>query len=66
MEPKLLTVQQIIAGGAYPFTLGQIRHYLTHRHKNGLDKAIVKIGKRVYFKISEFDEWIENQSHTIA
>lgn len=56
-----LTPQQIVQGGQYPFTIGQIRHYLMMRHKNGLDRSVRKIGKRIYLKRDEFEKWIDSQ-----
>jgi hypothetical protein len=59
---KYMSVNQIAKSGEYPFTLGQIRHYLTMRHHNGLDKAVRKIGKRIYVHKNFFEQWIESQS----
>lgn len=56
------STQQIISRGKYPFSMGQLRYYLMRRHKNGLEKAVRKIGKRLYLKIDLFEEWIESQS----
>ena len=58
----LRTIQQIVESGNYPFSLGQLRHYLMYRHKNGLDRAVRKIGKRLYLRLDYFNEWIESQS----
>lgn len=55
------TPHQIVASDQYPFTIGQIRHYLMMRHKNGLEKAVRKIGKRLYFRRDLFEQWIESQ-----
>ncbi len=66
MNPKLWSSQQLVTSGIYPFTKGQINHLLTLRHKNGLARAIVNIGKRIYFKIPEFDQWIAEQSEKKA
>ena len=57
LEPK-----QIAASNKYPCTMGQIRHYLLMRHRNGLDRAVRKIGKRCYLRMDLFEEWIESQS----
>ncbi len=62
MNPKLWGIEQIVTSGLYPFTRGQLRHLLTCRHKNNLNKSVVKIGKRIYFKMPEFDQWILDQS----
>jgi hypothetical protein len=53
--------QQIISSGKYPFTIGQIRHLLLYRHKNGLKNAVRKVGKRLLLRIDLFDQWIEEQ-----
>jgi len=57
-----LNVKQIIENSKYPFTKGQINYFLLNRHKNGLEEAIRKIGKRIYFRIDLFDLWIEKQA----
>lgn len=54
--------QQIVNNAKYPFTMGQLRHYLLKRHKNGLDKAVRRIGKRLYLRQDLFDQWIEEQA----
>jgi hypothetical protein len=41
--------------------MGQIRHLLLYRHRNGLQDAIRKIGKRLMFRVDLFDQWIEGQ-----
>lgn len=57
---QYLTTTQIAKSDCYPFTLGQIRHYLLIRHRNGLDKAVRKIGKRLYLRRDLFEQWIES------
>lgn len=57
-----LSTQQIVDNPRYPFSAGQIRHYLLKRHKNGLEKAIRRIGKRLYIRQDLFDQWIEEQA----
>lgn len=59
---QYLSIKQIAESNQYPFTPGQIRHYLIMRHKNGLDAAIRKIGKRLYLRKDLFDAWIERQA----
>jgi hypothetical protein len=60
-ELEYLDVSQITKNNRYPFTKGQIRHFLLHRHKNGLGKAIRKIGKRLYLRRDLWERWIEDQ-----
>lgn len=54
--------QQIVTSGKYPFTMGQIRHLLLYRHRNGLQGAVRKIGKRLVLRMDLFNQWIENQA----
>ncbi len=54
--------QQIVKNGKYPFTIGQMRHLLLYRHRNGLEKAVRKIGKRLVLRMDLFDSWIESQT----
>ena len=56
------TLKQVVESCKYPFYMGQVRHFLLHRHKNGLDKAVRKIGKRVYLNGELFEQWIESKS----
>ena len=57
-----LDVQQLADSDRYPFTIGQLRHYLNRRHANGLDSAVRRVGKRLYLRQDLFDQWIEAQS----
>jgi len=54
--------QQIVSSGRYPFTMGQIRHLLLFRHRNGLQDAVRKVGKRLLLRIDLFEQWIESQA----
>jgi hypothetical protein len=54
--------QQIVTSGKYPFSMGQVRHLLLHRHRNGLQEAVRKIGKRLVVRVDLFDQWIEGQT----
>lgn len=59
---RYLSIQQIIDSTRYPFSQGQVRHFLLMRHKNGLESAVRRIGKRLYLRQDLFDQWIEKQS----
>lgn len=61
-EHQYYSPQQIIDSGRYPLSIGQLRHLLLHRHRNGLQGAVRKIGKRIVFRRDLFDAWIESQS----
>jgi hypothetical protein len=58
---EYVSLKQVADNSKYPFTMGQLRHYLMHRHKNGLDNAVRKIGKRLFLRMDLFDAWIEQQ-----
>ena len=60
-KTQYLTIKQIAEESGYPFTLAQLRHYLSFRHRNGLSTAIRKIGKRLFIRKDLFDSWIEQQ-----
>ncbi len=55
-----LSPQQIVTSGKYPFTIGQMRHLLLFRHRNGLEEAVRKVGKRLVLRMDLFDSWIES------
>ena len=62
MDEKIyLETKQIAESSNYPFTIGQLRYFLLMRHKNGLQKAVRKVGKRLYVRKDLFEEWIEAQ-----
>lgn len=56
------SLKQIADSPKYPFTMGQLRHYMMHRHKNGLEVAVRKIGKRLFVRMDLFNAWIEKQA----
>lgn len=56
-----LSAQQIVDSPRYPFSMGQLRSFLLKRHINGLEKAVRRIGKRLYLRQDLFDQWIEEQ-----
>ena len=60
-ECQYLATNHVLESPRYPFTKGQLNHLLAMRHKNGIDKVIRKIGKRVYWRSDLLDSWIENQ-----
>lgn len=56
------TVKQIVADEAFCFTKGMLRYYLLNAHKNGLKKAIRKVGRKVLIRRDLFIQWIEAQT----
>ena len=61
VDPKFSSLQQIVNSGKYPFTMGQMRHLMLYRHRNGLQEAVRKVGKRLVLKMDLFDLWLDNQ-----
>lgn len=59
---QYVTPQQLVASEKYPFSMGQLRHLLLNRHKNGLREVVRKIGKRILIRLDLFNQWIEAQS----
>ncbi len=55
------SIQRVITSGKYSLTMGQIRHLLLNRHRNGLKDAVRKIGKRLLLRVDLLDQWIETQ-----
>lgn len=61
-EIKYLSAQQMVDSDSHPLTMGQMRHYLMFRHKNGLASEVSKIDKRLFLRIDLFNAWIEKQA----
>jgi len=55
-----LSAKQIVDSEKYPFTTGQMRHYLMNRQKNGLLTSVRKIGKRLYVREDLFQIWVDS------
>jgi hypothetical protein len=60
-EIEYCFAEQIEKSPKYPFSIHQLRHFFLHRHKNGLNGAVCKIGKRIVVRMDLFDAWIEQQ-----
>jgi hypothetical protein len=60
-RPTLLTVQQFAQ--AHPaFTHGGLRWLLFHRQQNGLERAVVKVGRKVLIDVDQFFLWLAQQN----
>lgn len=59
MSRNLKTVSQFAADS--PFTEAQIRWWVFNAATNGLQSAVVRIGRRVYIDVDGFDRWIDAQ-----
>lgn len=59
MQRNLKSVSQFAADS--PFTESQIRWWIFNAAANGLQPAIVRIGRRVYIDVDAFGRWIDEQ-----
>ena len=58
--PTLLTVQQFCEKHR-AFTPGGLRWLLFHRHTNGLEQAVVRLGRRLLLDEAAFFVWLQAQ-----
>lgn len=61
-EKDFLTVKMLSKDPSCPFTERALRCYIWRAKKNGLERAIYRIGDRVFIKRSEWIKWIESHS----
>lgn len=59
---QYITVKQAAADKSLCFTEAMLRYYLLHAHKNGLSKAIRRIGKKLVLRRDLLIQWIEDQA----
>lgn len=59
---QYMTVKQAAADKSLCFTEAMLRYYLLHAHKNGLAKAVRRIGKKLLLRRDLLLEWIEGHS----
>ena len=57
---NLKTVAQL-AESSPAFTEASLRWMIFEAETNGLNRALVKRGRRVLFDVPEFERWLENQ-----
>ena len=57
---RLRTIRQL-ADATSAISEATIRWWIFHAETNGLDKCIVRVGRRVYIDIEDFDVWLEGQ-----
>jgi hypothetical protein len=58
-QNQYMSVRDVVADPNFPFTYGQVRHFLANREKNGLASATRKINKRIYVRRDLLEKWIE-------
>lgn len=50
----------------YPaFSPASFRYMIFHAKKTGLEKAIIRLGRKVLIKPEIFEDWLENQGGAI-
>jgi hypothetical protein len=59
--PQLRTVDQFCQ--EHPaFTPGAMRWLLLHRQRNGIESAVVRLGRRVFIDVERFFAWVDAQN----
>ena len=53
------TVKQLAADPNLCFSEAMIRYYLLNQHRNGLSKAVRRIGRKLFVRKDLFLDWIE-------
>jgi len=59
MQRNLKSVAQFAAES--PFTEAQVRWWIFNAGTNGLQSAVVRIGRRVYIDTDAFAKWVDAQ-----
>ena len=59
---EYVTVKQLSKDPNLCFTEAMLRYYLLNRQRNGLAKAVRKIGRKMVLRKDLFISWIEDQS----
>ena len=55
-----LTVKQMAA--KHPvFSEASLRYHIFNERRNGLDKALIRVGKKILINEDAFWDWLENQ-----
>ena len=51
----------------YPaFPIGGLRWLLFHREQNGLDQAVIKLGRKILIDEEKFFEWLDSQNEHVV
>lgn len=61
-DESYCTIKQIANDPTFCFTVPMLRYYVLHSHRNGLSKAIRRVGRKVLIRRDQFIEWIEKQT----
>lgn len=57
---QLRTVKQLATESGGAFTEGSLRWAIFNEKSNGLDRAVVRLGRRVLIDVPKFNEWIDS------
>ena len=60
-DDSYCTIKQIANDPMFCFTVPMLRYYVLHAHRNGLSKAIRRVGRKVLIRRDLFIGWIEKQ-----
>ncbi|OQC38771.1 MAG: hypothetical protein BWX64_01823 [Acidobacteria bacterium ADurb.Bin051] len=58
---RLRTIAQLAAESGGLFTEGALRWHVFNATETGLARAIVRVGRRVYIDVDEFERWLGEQ-----
>jgi len=64
ISERLRTLRQLAERNP-AFTEGALRWHVFNSKSNGLDKAIVRVGRRVLIDEAEFSRWLEQKRTTV-
>ena len=59
--PELIPVSKWNEYFQFP-SVGALRQYIFYGHKNGFNKVIRRMGKRIYICVSDFKSWVDSNS----
>jgi len=57
----LRTVKQLAEANPGVWTEASLRWLIYNARQNGLEKALLKVGRRVLIDVPEFERWLEGQ-----
>jgi hypothetical protein len=61
MRANFIRPNQLIQNSGGVITQGQLRRWLFHRKDNGLNRAIVQHGRRLWLNEQKFWEWFSGE-----
>jgi hypothetical protein len=59
---EILTVKMLLSDPSCPFSEKALRYHIWKSGINGLSKAIIRIGRRVLIKKSEWIHWLDSHA----